>query len=94
MKTISVKVDDELLEELNKKAKRLKLPKSVIIRAAVEDYLKKVSKIKNLSAFLESVPEVEPAPDEIKAIEEYENRAALGKVENVPLKKVKKELNI
>ncbi len=89
-----MKVDDKLLEELNTKAKRLRLPKSVIIRAAMEEYLKKVSKMKNLSAFLDSVSEVEPEQDEIKAIEEYENRAVLGKVETVPLKKVKKELNI
>ena len=94
MKTISVKIDNKLLEELNTEAKRLRLPKSVIIRAAVEDYLKKVSKMKNLLDFLNSVPEVEPEPDEIKAVEEYENREVVGKVETISLKEAKKELNI
>jgi hypothetical protein len=94
MKTISVKVDDELLEKLNTQAHRLKVPKSVIIRAAVEDYLRKVSHFRSLLAFLDSVPEVEPEPDEIKAIEEYESRRTLGKVESVSLKEIKKELNI
>ncbi|BBJ28545.1 ribbon-helix-helix protein, CopG family [Athalassotoga saccharophila] len=94
MKTISVKIDNELLEELNTQAHRLRVSKSVIIRAAVEDYLKKVSHFKNLLDFLESVPEVEPELDEIKVIEEYESRKALRKVESISLEEAKKELNI
>ncbi len=94
MKTISVKIDNELLEDLNTQAHRLRVPKSVIIRAAVEDYLKKVSNFKNLLDFLESVPEVEPELDEIKAIEEYESRKTLRKVESISLEEAKKELNI
>jgi len=94
MKTISLKVDNELLEELNMQANRLKLPRSVIIRAAVEDYLKRISKMKNLMAFLNSVQEVEAEPDEIEAIKEYEERETNDKIEFLSLKEAKKGLKI
>ncbi len=94
MKIISLKVDNELLEELNTQANRLKLPRSVIIRAAVEDYLKRISKKKNLMAFLNNVQEVEAEPDEIEAIKEYEERETNDKIEFLSLKEAKKGLKI
>ncbi len=93
MKTISFKVDDDLFEKLDKQASKLKLSRSVIIRAATEAYLKKISKMKTLMDFLENVPEIEASIDEIKAVKEYEKEAK-NETKSFSLEEAKKELNL
>lgn len=92
MKTISIKIEEELLKKLDSQAKRLKLPRSVIIRAATEEYIKKITKVKSLMEYLSTVEEVEPYPDEIEAIEEYKRQKKEGTLKTYSLDEVKKML--
>ena|GEM_PF-1624475 len=78
MKHVSVRMDDEIYERLEKEAKALKLPKSWIIRRAVEYYLDKLSRKGKVELILALAEEVEPTEEEKKILEEYENKPLEG----------------
>jgi len=78
VKHVSVRMDDEIYERLEKEAKALKLPKSWIIRRAVEYYLDKLSRKGKVELILALAEEVEPTEEEKKILEEYENKPLEG----------------
>ncbi len=90
MKHISVRMDDETYRRLEEQAKALKLPKSWIIRRAVEYYLDKLSRKDRLELTLSLAEEVEPTEEEKRILGEYENKP----LEGVPHEEARRMLGL
>jgi len=73
-------------------SKCLRLPKSYLIRRAIDSLLSRLEK-DEFRVFLSTFPEDEPLPDEVEVIEKCEKDLKEGKVRFYTLEKVKKRLN-
>ena len=74
MKLVSVRLDEEIYEELEKQAKFLKLPKSWIIRRALEHYLAKLARKDRVELAFALAEEVEPTEEEKRLVEEFRKK--------------------
>lgn len=90
MKHVSVRMDDEIYEKLEKMSKSFRIPKSWLIRRAVENYLDKLERIDRVELALALAEEVEPTEDEKKIIEEYKDKP----VEGIPHEEAKRLLGL
>ena len=74
MRHVSVRMDDELYKKLEKEAKALKLPKSWIIRRALEHYLAKLARKDRVELAFALAEEVEPTEEEKRLVEEFRKK--------------------
>ena len=74
MKHVSVRMDDEIYERLEKEAKALKLPKSRIIHRAVEYYLDKLARKDRVKLAFALAEEVEPTEEEKRLVEVFRKK--------------------
>lgn len=79
-KTVSFRVSDDMNRKLSWYAKRFKLPKSYLIRRAIDSFLSRLEK-DEFRVFLSTLPEDEPLPNKVEVIEKYEKDLKEGKIE-------------
>ena len=90
MKHVSVRMDDEIYEKLEKMSKSFRIPKSWLIRRAVESYLDKLERIDRVELALALAEEVEPTEEEKKIVEEFRKKPH----KFIPQEEIEKELGL
>ena len=90
MKHVSVRMGDEIYKKLEKMSKSFGIPKSWLIRRAVESYLDKLERIDCVELALALAEEVDPTEEEKKIIEEYKDKP----IEGIPHEEAKRLLGL
>ncbi len=90
MKHVSVRMDDEMYEKLEKMSKSFRIPKSWLIRRAVESYLDNLERIDRAELAFALAEEVEPTEEEKKLVEEFRKKSH----KFIPQEEIEKELGL
>ena len=90
MRHVSVRMDDEIYEKLEKMSKSFRIPKSWLIRRAVESYLDKLERIDRVELALALAEEVEPTEEEKRLVEEFRKKPH----KFIPQEEIEKELGL
>ncbi len=90
MKHVSVRMDDEIYEKLEKMSKSFRIPKSWLIRRAVESYLDKLERIDRVELAFALAEEVEPSEEEKRLVEEFRKKPH----KFIPQEEIERELGL
>ncbi len=90
MKHVSVRMDDEIYEKLEKMSKFFRIPKSWLIRRAVESYLDKLERIDRVELAFALAEEVEPSEEEKRLVEEFRKKPH----KFIPQEEIERELGL
>ena len=90
MKHVSVRMDDEIYEKLEKMSKSFRIPKSWLIRRAVESYLDKLERIDRVELAFALAEEVEPSEEEKRLVKEFRKKPH----KFIPQEEIERELGL
>ena len=90
MKHVSLRMDDELYKKLEDTARAWKIPKSWIIRRALEKFFRDLSHTDRLDLLFALAEEVEPTEEEKRLVEEFRKKPH----KFIPQEEIEKELGL
>ncbi|MGC8544904.1 ribbon-helix-helix domain-containing protein [Athalassotoga sp.] len=93
MGSLSVRISEDLERKLKKYSKDFEIPKSYIVRKAIEKYIDNLASNKDIIKVVNSIEEDEPLEDEVKAIKNFKKRKERNSAKFLSQERVKKILN-